>query len=277
MGRRDVMRAVASALDVDRFPFRVYSSRGPSAKGRAGGEQRASATPPLPIVLVHGIGMSHRYFARLHREFAGSRDVHALDLPGFGRFGRPADPLPVERMATLIAGALSRLGVSRAVLVGHSMGAQWVVELARQRPDLVESVVLIGPVVDDAHRTLAAQARAMALETLAETPVVNTIVLTDYLRCGMPWYLTQLRHMLAYPIEDRVAELDVPVLVMRGGNDPVAGLDWCRRLRLRASAATLVVVPGKRHVVQFTAPRAVAAAIDAFLAATRPTSDAEAR
>jgi pimeloyl-ACP methyl ester carboxylesterase len=274
MGRREAARARESAIDVDGFRLRVYSSRGPSATGRAGRQQYPPATAPLPVVLVHGIGMSHRYFARLQALFARSRDVHALDLPGFGRFGRPRDPLPPERMAALIGDVLARMGVLRAVLVGHSMGAQWVVELARQRPDLAASVVLIGPVVDDAHRTVWAQTRAMIVESLGETPAANTIVFTDYLRCGMPWYLTQLRHMLTYPIEDRIEALDAPVLLLRGGNDPVAGLDWCRRLRARARAATLAVVPGKRHAVQFTAPRAVASAIDAFLGDRRSPRNA---
>ena len=85
----------------------------------------------------------------------------------------------------------------------------------------------------------------------------------------MPWYLTQLRHMMAYPIEERVAELTAPVLVLRGGNDPVAGLEWCRRLRDRAREGSLVIVPGHRHVVQFAGARAVASAVDAFLARGR--------
>ena len=136
MGRREAARARGSAIDVDGFRFRVYSSRGPSATERAGRAHYPPATAPLPVVLVHGIGMSHRYFARLQALFARSRDVYALDLPGFGRFGRPRGPLPPERMAALIGDVLAKMGVLRAVLVGHSMGAQWVVELARQRPDL---------------------------------------------------------------------------------------------------------------------------------------------
>lgn len=213
--------------------------------------------------------MSHRYFVRLHREFARTRDVHSIDLPGFGRFGRPREPFDQERMAGALADVLDRLDVPPAVLVGHSMGAQWVVELARQRPDLAASVVLIGPVADDEHRTIRAQSLALALDTLGEPPVVNAIVFADYIRCGMPWYLTQLRHMMAYPIEDRVADLVVPVLILRGGNDPVAGLEWCRRLRDRAWDGSVVNVPGRRHVVQFAGARAVASAIDAFLARNR--------
>ena len=67
--------------------------------------------------------------------------------------------------------------------------------------------------------------------------------------------------MLSYRIEDRVQDLTMPVLVLRGGKDPIAGLEWCRRLRDRARTGDLVIIPGSHHVAQMSAPGAVASAI----------------
>jgi pimeloyl-ACP methyl ester carboxylesterase len=86
-------------------------------------------------------------------------------------------------------------------------------------------------------------------------------VLVDYLRCGPRWYSQQLPFMLGYRIEDRVGDLTVPVLVLRGGKDPIAGLEWCRQLRDNARRGALVIIPGSHHVAQMSAPRAVASAI----------------
>lgn len=213
------------------------------------------------IVLVHGIGMSHRYLSRLHEVLGEHARVVSVDLPGFGGLPKPPDDLDVPRMAAILCDVLELVSARRCVLVGHSMGAQWVVEAAAQRPELARAVVAIGPVADSRRRTLGAQARALAADTLGETPRINAIVFTDYARCGVPWYLTQLRHMLRYPLEERVRELRTPLLVIRGGRDPVAGREWCRRLRDRAPDARLVEVPGRHHVVQESAPRAVASAI----------------
>jgi pimeloyl-ACP methyl ester carboxylesterase len=168
-------------------------------------------------------------------------------------------------MARALGELLTRLGVEQAVLIGHSMGSQWVTELAAQRPALARSVVLIGPVADNEHRSVFAQSAALGRDILGEPLDANASVAVDYLRCGPAWYMRQLRFMLDYPIEQRVAALTMPVLVVRGGNDPIAGPAWCRRLRDSAQAGTLVVIPGHRHVVQFTAPRAVASAIRAYL------------
>lgn len=216
-----------------------------------------------PFVLVHGIGMSHRYLARLHDELVRrGEQVFSVDLPGFGGLPRPARDLGVADMARALAAALDRCGVPPAVLVGQSMGTQWVTEAARLRP--TAGVVLIGPVADERHRTPPRQALALAVDTLRESPGANALVLTDYLRCGLPWYTTQLRHMLTYPLEDGIRALRMPVLVLRGGRDPIAGLAWCRRLVRAGGDAELVLVPGHAHNCQHSAPRAVASALLAF-------------
>jgi pimeloyl-ACP methyl ester carboxylesterase len=203
--------------------------------------------------------------ARLHDRLTAYGVVFSIDLPGFGGMPKPAVSASVPVMARALGELLTRLGVEQAVLIGHSMGSQWVTELAAQRPALARSVVLIGPVADNEHRSVFAQSAALGRDILGEPLDANASVAVDYLRCGPAWYMRQLRFMLDYPIEQRVAALTMPVLVVRGGNDPIAGPAWCRRLRDSAQTGTLVVIPGHRHVVQFTAPRAVASAIRAYL------------
>ena len=222
------------------------------------------------VVLVHGIGMSHRYLSRLHDVLARSTRVVSIDLPGFAGLPQPREAADVRRLGRALADVIATLNEERIVLVGHSLGAQWVVEAALHRPHAVSAVVAIGPVADERHRTMPSQAVALALDTLGETPFINAIVFTDYLRCGIPWYLTQLRHMLDYPMEKRVRRLSVPFLVLRGGDDPIAGRGWCRRLRDAARVARFVEIPGHHHVVQQSAPLAVADAILFHTASTWP-------
>jgi pimeloyl-ACP methyl ester carboxylesterase len=225
---------------------------------------RSDADGPV-FVLVHGIGVSHRYLSRLHDQLSVAGTVHSIDLPGFGGLPKPDHAPSIAEMARAIGELLTSLEVTQAVLVGHSMGCQWVVELAAQRPDLADVVVAMGPVADSEHRSVMSQSIALARDTLGEPLGANAAVLTDYLRCGPVWYSKQLPLMLGYPIEDRISALGMPVVILRGGRDPIAGMAWCRRLRDRARQAVLIVVPGHHHVVQYSAPRAVASAILAHL------------
>jgi len=229
----------------------------------------SSRRPGSPVfVLVHGIGMSHRYLTRLHEELARDAEVHSIDLPGFGGLPKPRRSPDIAGMAGALGGVLDELGVWRAVLIGHSMGAQWVVELGVQRPDLAEAVVAIGPVTDDRRRNALVQAWCLAHDSALEPPRPNLIVFTDYVRCGPIWYARQARHMLRYAIEERVELLTAPLLVIRGRNDPIARQGWSERLRARAVRGSLAVVPGHRHVVQFTAAQRVADLVRSFLAQT---------
>lgn len=220
------------------------------------------------ILLVHGIGMSHRYMARLHSRLTAHATVVSVDLPGFGGLPRPAQDVDVTAMADALAHVLDELMPARRgglVLVGQSMGTQWVTELAARNPQLADAVVLIGPVTDDRRRSVLAQAALLALDTLREPPGANALVFNDYLRCGPVWYLAQLRHMLRFQTEEHVRALDLPLLIVRGSRDPIAGRDWCRRLRDAArgggAPVALVEIPGRAHNAQHSAPGAVTAAI----------------
>lgn len=225
-----------------------------------------SLDPGSPVfVLIHGIGASHRYMAKLHDALSAGAEVHSIDLPGFGGLPKPAGSPDVSQIASALGTVLDELGVRGAVLIGHSMGAQWVVELAVQRPDLAQAVVICGPVTDSEHRSLLTQTLLLGQDCLREPPTAGVTVMLDYLRCGPVWYFKQVRHMLRFPLEDRVAELAAPLLVIRGGDDQIAGQEWCDRLRELAPSAALTVMAGHRHIVQFTAADAVAARIRTFV------------
>lgn len=74
--------------------------------------------------------------------------VLAFDRPGHGWSDRPGgrrDCAPA-RQAELIGEALARLGVGRAIVVGHSLGGAYACALAIGHPALVEGLVLIAPV-----------------------------------------------------------------------------------------------------------------------------------
>lgn len=243
-----------STVQVDGHTVRVRTTPGPDD----------SARPRSPYVLVHGLGMTHRYLDRLRAELAGDAVVHTVDLPGFGPDPRPHAQLSVEDHAGLILETLRVLGISSCTLVGHSMGVQFVTAAALQAPSLVERVVLIGPVVDRLRRTVVQQTVSLGLDTFLESPAANLIVFTDYLRTGLRWYVRQLIPMIEYPLERAVERLECPVLVVRGGRDPVARRRWCTELAERAREGSLVEIEGQPHVVQLSAARAVAVAIHTF-------------
>ncbi|MDC7120218.1 alpha/beta hydrolase [Cellulomonas fimi] len=229
-------------------------------------EEHGTGRGTTTHVLVHGIGASARYFRPLARSLArppagapGSGGLVLVpDLPGFGRSPRADHAPTIAKLADGLVEQLAARGVDRAVLVGHSMGAQVVTEVARRHPAVAERVVLLGPVVESDARSAVAQAVRLVRDTPHEPLRANAIVFSDYARAGVRWYARQLPHMLGFPTETAVAAVRCPVLVVRGEQDRVASDGWVERLARIAPDGRAVVVPGAAHVVQYSHPDVVA-------------------
>ena len=219
----------------------------------------ADATAPV-FVLVHGIGMSHRYLERLQGELARTGATHSVDLPGFGRSPKPADGVSIRQYGEYLGELLPLLSERPVVLIGHSMGAQFVTEAAALYPELVSHLVLIGAVTDPTRDSVLRQALDLGRDTVKEPLRGTLMVVADYLRCGPRWYLATLRPMLAYRTDRRLREVSAPTLVIRGDRDPVSRHDWGVHLAQQPPAGRLVELPG-RHLVQFSAAAATAESI----------------
>jgi pimeloyl-ACP methyl ester carboxylesterase len=122
--------------------------------------------------------------------------------------------------------------------------------------------------VDPRRKSVARQALALTRDAMfSESLSANSLVLSDYFRAGLRWYLTELPVMMAYPMEARVPGVGQPLLVLRGGQDPVADRQWCQRLAAEAPQGSLTEIPGHGHVFQHTATGAAAAAITGWVRA----------
>jgi pimeloyl-ACP methyl ester carboxylesterase len=216
------------------------------------------------FVIVHGIGLSHRPYGRLARELAPSGTVVGVDLPGFGGLRRPTHPMSVPEYAEVVARLLTLMGFDRYEAIGHSMGAQIALELVLADSARARALILIGPVVDPESRTVFQQAIGLARDSVLEPPTTNLMVLRDYLTCGMRWYLAESRAMLLYRTDERIDQLAVPLLVIRGERDPIASEGWSAWLASQPKSGIAVSVAGHRHVVAHTAPKKVAALIATF-------------
>ncbi|MFI7579489.1 alpha/beta fold hydrolase [Kocuria kalidii] len=229
---------------------------------------RGTFDPALPpVVLVHGIGVSGRYFLRLAGELAGSHDVYALDLPGSGTTPTPRRPLTVAELGDVVATVVAQLGLDAPVVVGHSMGCQIAVHTVKDHPGLCSAYVLLSPALDPEARGLLVQAGRLLRDAVREPLDTLAVVVRSYLRMGPVRFLRTARCLLHDRIEENIRRCPVPGLVVRGEDDPVSRRDWARHLARSAPDARFLEIPGAAHAVQHTRPEEVAAACARFVAA----------
>src|ERR1700676_4960323 len=97
-----------------------------------------------PLVLLHGNGSMIQDFESSGLIDLAARDYRVIvfDRPGFGHSDRPRNIVwTPDAQAELIKRALARLGVSNAIVFGHSWGASVAVALALKYPGLVRGLV----------------------------------------------------------------------------------------------------------------------------------------
>ena len=96
----------------------------------------------VPVLLLHGLASSRRFWDLVVPGLAGL-PVLALDQRGHGDSERPPGPYDGGSVAADALTALDALGVSRAVVVGHSWGAGTALRLAATAPERVLAVVAV--------------------------------------------------------------------------------------------------------------------------------------
>ncbi|CAQ01899.1 alpha/beta fold hydrolase [Clavibacter sepedonicus] len=273
LSRRYGSRAIPVEHDLERrtvlgfrIAIKVFRTPGgnagrtlPTAAAGIGSAGPAGARPSF--VLVHGIGVSSRYFHPVAAFLAGHGTVYAIDLPGYGESPRVRRDVTLDDHAAVVAEVIRMHGLVDPVVVGHSMGTQIVTRLAVDHPEVADRIVLIAPTLPPRTRGVVRAALALGVDTLREPLLANAVVLGDYfLRCGMRYYLRQLPHLIDDAVEERAPRIRARTLVIVGDRDAVVDRPFAQELAARIPRGTYRVARGP-HVVMYTDPLGVARAI----------------
>ena len=196
---------------------------------------------------------------------AGYRVIRP-DLPGSGRSAGAGGTLSIEKIAEAVLTVCARLDISRAHILGHSMGTIIAQHLAVARPGFVRSLALFGPLIappDTARANIKARAEkarsegtrgmhdiALALvnaSTSADTrqrqPVAAAYVRESLMRQDPEGYARNCE-ALAATTPAAVERIEAPVMLVTGDEDVVAPPQ-----AVRAMAERLVNAKGVRTVI----------------------------
>lgn len=107
--------------------------------------RQAGSGPGLPLLLVHGFGGSAANWQLSQRVYAANRRVIAFDLPGHGQSTALAEPPTLARLTQVTRLVLDGLGVSKAHILGHSLGGGIALSVLQNAPAQVASLSLLAP------------------------------------------------------------------------------------------------------------------------------------
>jgi len=258
MIERREFESLCTEVERDSVSLRIHSlcSRGEPGKDS-------------PVVLVPGQGASGVSMLPTARLLPRERDVLVVDPPGHGKSDRPRGALSLSSYAAIMAAWLKALDLKRAVWVGHSFGAQVLVELAIERPDIVDRLALISLTVAPEARTMTSQLARLLLDATREPPALLRLLAHDYLRAGLRTLLEIGRVAVRDRVEEKLPLVEAPTLLVRGARDPVVPERWAEQMARLLPRSKLVVIPGATHAVQYVSPLDLAGELQKFL--SQPT------
>ncbi|RYY59331.1 MAG: alpha/beta fold hydrolase, partial [Comamonadaceae bacterium] len=195
------------------------------------------------VVCLHGLGGDSNTWTPLMPALNGYRVVRP-DLPGSGRSAGTGGALTIETLTQAVLAICKHLSISRAHLVGHSMGTIVAQHLAVQQPRLVRSLALFGPLVvpPDAARAnirsrgekarseglrgmhdiaLALVNASVSADTRQRLPVATAFVRESLMRQDPDGYARSC-DALAGTVAASVDRIEAPTLLVTGDDDVVA-------------------------------------------------------
>jgi pimeloyl-ACP methyl ester carboxylesterase len=245
------------------------------------------STDGVPVVFLHGVTDSWHSFERVLPLLPPSLHAYAISARGHGDSSRPDRDYLLADMSKDLEAFMDAVGLERAVIVGHSMGAMVAQRFVVDHPERVSRLVLMGafatlfhdPGLTDFCRSAIAPladpidagfAREWQQSTLARPIPANHLdtIVAETLKVSARVWHAVFEGLLNTPDFSRdLSRVAVPSLIMWGDQDSYTPRENQHRLVSLIPGARLVVYEGAGHGFHWEDPAQFAKDLTAFVTA----------
>ena len=230
---------------------------------------RVSSGPSdaVPIVHVHGFGISGSYLMPTARLLARHAVNVVPDLPGYGHSARRDHTLDIRELAEAVLGLLDALAMDKVVLLGNSMGCPVSLEVSHAAPERVDRMVLVSPAGGVQNQPLSRALVQLAQDGLRESPRMARVAVPDYLGFGPVNALRLFHQLTLFPSLERLVRTPVPTLTVLGSRDPLmpGPARVIEVARMSPEHVSVVVIHGAAHAINYSHPGELANVVTAWL------------
>jgi pimeloyl-ACP methyl ester carboxylesterase len=214
-----------------------------------------------PVVILHGWAQSLRTMVPIAELLSHSRQVHLIDLPGFGASPMPPADWDTKQYAARVLKYLEDMKLDKVDLLGHSFGGRISVRIAANNPQALRSLILIGAHGMRLPQPFPKNIRAKILKPAAqwckwldrsfgmdlfESWFVPRYGSRDYKNAGA------MRNILVKTVNEDLSgearQIKVPTLLLWGEADQETPIALGKRYHELIVNSKLVALPGKDHL-----------------------------
>jgi pimeloyl-ACP methyl ester carboxylesterase len=264
------------------------------------------------LLLLHGLGCSHRTWLPVIDSLARRYTVIAPDLLGHGDSDKPRADYSIGAFANGMRDLLTVLGIDKVTVVGHSLGGGVAMQFAYQFPERTERLVLVGsgglgPEVSTAVRAITTTGfhQVMGVLTLPGIRHVGSAGLKALSRTGLsefrdfdevaaiydsfrdPAARAAIRHVVRAVVDwqgqivsmaDRAYLTEaMPMCVIWGEDDRVIPVSHAAIAAELAPGAQVEIIPNAGHFPHKDHPERFVKILHEFVRSTSPASYSRAR
>ena len=210
-----------------------------------------------PLVLVHGLAGSWRWWSPVLGPLAARRRVHVVNLP------RLRQPVRAALLSKWLARWLDAAGLDYLELAGHSLGGLVAAELAATRPEQTRRLVLVAPAGIPCGRGLSGRALPL-LKTLYDVRRSLPMLTVDAVRTGPIDVARGIAFISGRDLRQELSTVRAPTLLVWGERDHLVPRRVADEWRQAMVDVRLEYLPCG-HVPMLEAPAELAACMLSFL------------
>ena len=233
-----------------------------------------------PLVLIMGMGGTISEWDRVFLDMLASQyRLILLDNRGIGdSTGRDTD-CSIPNMASDTCRLIRSIGISPAHILGYSIGSMIALEMFRQDPEIISSLILyavatngketidrLSPFIDPSSVEIVTIDALFPDNWLASHQDLENVFPIRSHPIDGPAILRQIEDTRRWIIDDEtLSSIDLPVLILVGSEDIITPPDRAAQIALTIPGSSIEIFPDGGHAVLYQQPEKIACSILHFL------------